>query len=181
MSEPFNFEDFISGVTVTLPREDVPLYGVVNQLRIDEVQTRIDEIDELLREPRDGEAVGDERESSKPTGDLIAERDGLLAERDALTAEQEASAKWVEIRCLSAQEWIDVAQDDAKDVLDQISAQTQGTRNPMSRDDVERLRAVLLPAAWALLVNNANRVASSRLVMPDFSPSASASRSKPTS
>lgn len=163
----FNFEDFISGVTVTLPREEVPLYGIVNQWRIDE-------INELLEQAQEGEPGGDERESSKGMSDLVKER-------DALAAEQEASAKWIEIRCLSAQEWIDVVQNDDKDVIDQLSAQTQDTRNPMSREDVERLRLVLLPAAYGLLLENANRVASSRLVMPDFSPSVSETLTRRTS
>lgn len=156
----FNFEDFIAGVTVTLPREDVPLYGVVHQ-------ARIDEIDEEIAQANDPERVSaDERESSAGTS-------ALTKERAALVKAQDASARMVEIRCLTAQEWVDVVQSDKTDVMDQIAAQTQGTRNEMSREDVERLRSVLTPSAWALFVSRANQIVQQQLVMPDFSPSAS--------
>lgn len=163
--QPFNFEDFITGVTVTLPRAEVPIYGVVHQ-------SRIDEIDEEVARVSDPEAVGiDERESTPSS------LSGLKKERDALAKAQDASARWIEVRCLSAQEWVDVVVADKKDIVDQVAAQTQDTRNPMTREDVERLRSVLQPAAWALLVTHANRVVTQQLVMPDFSPSDSANRS----
>lgn len=156
----FNFEDFINGVTVTLPREDVPVYGVVNQ-------ARIDEIDAEIAQASDPESVsGDERESSAGTSDLEKER-------AALVKEQDASARPLELRCLTAQEFVDVVQANGTDLLDQIAAQTQDTRNPMDRAAVERLRSVLLPSAWALLISHANRIVEQRIVMPDFSPATS--------
>ena len=75
----------------------------------------------------------------------------------------------------------DEVQADGKDALDQIAAQTRGTDNEMSREDVQRLRETLQPAAWSLMLEQANRIVTQQLVMPDFSPTTSANRSTPAS
>ena len=169
MSAPFDFEAFISGLTVDLPREQVPLYTVINQARIDELNEQI----EAERDPERPES-GDDRESSSGVT-------ALVRERDALVKEQDESAKWITLRCLATQEFADEVQEDGKDALDQIAAQTRGTGNEMSREDVQRLRETLQPAAWSLMLEQANRIVTQQLVMPDFSPATSASRSTPAS
>lgn len=167
MSAPFNFEDFIAGLTVDLPREQVPLYAVVNQSRIDELNRQIDAASST------DTVQSDERETSDGVS-------ALVRERDALFEAQEASAKWITLRCLTTPEYAETGEDD-KDVLDQIAAQTVGTENEMTRDQVEALRGMLQPAAWSLLVTHANRIVTQQLVMPDFSPSNSARKATPTS
>lgn len=165
----FDFEAFISGLTVDLPREQVPLYTVINQAQIDELNEQI----EAERDPERPES-GDDRESSSGVT-------ALVRERDALVKEQDDSAKWITLRCLTMQEFAETAQDSSKDLLDQIAAQTRGTDNEMTREDLQRLRETLQPAAWGLFTKHANRIVEQRLVMPDFSPTTSASRSTPES
>lgn len=165
----FDFEAFISGLTVDLPREQVPLYTVIHQSRIDELNEQI----EAERDPERPES-GDDRESSSGVT-------ALVKERDRLAKEQDASATWITLRCLTAQEYADEVAPDEKDLLDQIAAQTRGTGNEMTRADVERLRGTLLHGAWNVLVEEANRIAVQRMVMPDFSRTTSANRSTPTS
>lgn len=192
----FDFEAFITGLTVDLPREQVPLYTVINQARIDELNDRIhefnqqiDDLNDQIAAASDPDAPGaDERESSsgatalaKERDRIIKDRDRLPKERDLLIKEQDDSAKWITLRCLTMQEFADTAQADDKDLLDQIAAQTGGTENEMTREDVARLREALQPAAWGLLNQHANRIVEQRLVMPDFSPTTSANRSTPTS
>lgn len=168
MSEPFDFEAFISGLTVDLPREQVPLYTVIHQ-------SRIDDLDAQIEAASDPDAPGaDEREASSGAT-------ALVRERDALVKEQDESAHWITLRCLTTQEFADEVQADGKDALDQIAAQTRGTDNEMSREDVQRLRETLQPAAWSLMLEQANRIVTQQLVMPDFSPTTSANRSTPAS
>lgn len=161
---PFDFEAFISGLTVDLPREQVPLYTVIHQSRIDDLNAQI----EAANDPDAPDAV--DRESSFGATALVRERDALIKEQDE-------SAKWITLRCLTTQEFADEVQADGKDALDQVSAQTRGTDNEMSREDVQRLRETLQPAAWSLMLEQANRIVTQQLVMPDFSPSSSAHRS----
>ena len=167
----FDFEAFITGLTVDLPREQVPLYTIINQARIDEINEQIRRIEAAAADDDPG---GDERESSSGVTALVKERDRLVKEQDA-------SATWITLRCLTAQEYADEVAPDSKDLLDQISAQTRGTGNELTREDVQRLRETLLHGAWNVLVDEANRIAVQRMVMPDFSPATSASPSTPTS
>jgi len=153
MSQNFDFESFIAGTN--LPRFEVPLYGVVHQRRIDELDAKIEAAADA--------PSGDERESSvNPVPEMVVER-------DRLQAEQEASARWVELRTLSAQEFSEVANDPAKDVLDQIAAMSQGTRNEGDRDKWASAKAAALPGAWTLFIARANEILEQTLVMPDFS------------
>ena len=153
MSEQFDFESFIAGTN--LPRFEVPLYAVVHQRRIDELDAQI------------------ERESEAPAGDVretsVSPLPELSAERERLHAEQEASARWVELRTLSAQEFADVANDADKDVLDQIAAMSAGTHNEGDRDKWAAAKAASLPGAWTLFIARANEILEQTLVMPDFS------------
>lgn len=169
MSAPFDFEAFISGLTVDLPTVQVPIFGVIHQSRIDDLNERI----EAERDPERPEA-GDDRESSSGVTALVKERDKLIKEQDE-------SAQWITLRCLTTQEFADEVQPDGKTVVDQIAAQTRGTDNEMTREDVQRLRETLQPAAWAILQDHANEVVTRQMVMPDFSRITSASRTTPTS
>jgi hypothetical protein len=153
VSENFDFDSFIAGTN--LPRFEVPLYGVVHQRRIDELDTKIEAASE--------EPAGDERESS------VSPVPEMVAERDRLHNEQEASARWVELRTLSAQEFSEVANDAEKDVLDQIAAMSKGTRNEGDRDKWAAAKAAALPGAWTLFIARANEILEQTLVMPDFS------------
>ena len=157
MSTPFDFEAFIAGTN--LPRFEVPLYGVVHQHRIDELDAQIESASDA--------PAGDDRESTIDT------RPDLTAERDRLHAEQETSARWVELRALSAEEFAEVANDPKKDILDQIAAQSKGTRNEADRDQWAKVKAAALPGAWTLFVARANEILEQTLVMPDFSLSSS--------
>jgi hypothetical protein len=150
---PFDFEAFIAGTN--LPRFEVPLYRIVHQRRIDELTEQIDKASEK-------EVAGDFRESTIDT------TPDLTAERDRLVAEQEASAQWVELRALSADEY-DALRPDDKDVLDQISIQSRGTRNEGDRDKWAAIRKAATPGAWMLFVARANEIVVQTSVMPDFS------------
>lgn len=165
MSEPFDFESFIAGTN--LPRFQVPLYGVVNQ-------RRIYELDEKIERASKGTS-GDEREVS------VSPVTALTDERDKLLADQEASARWVELRALSADEFATVSSDDKKDILDQIAAQSQGTSNEADRDRWAQIKAAALPGAWTLFVARANEILEQTLVMPDFSLTGSKNPSQPAS
>ena len=97
MSAPFDFEAFISGLTVDLPREQVPLYTVIHQ-------SRIDDLDAQIEAASDPDAPGaDEREASSGAT-------ALVRERDALVKEQDESAHWITLRCLTTQEFADEVQ-----------------------------------------------------------------------
>ena len=50
MSAPFDFEAFISGLTVDLPREQVPLYTVIHQSRIDDLNAQMTKIEAQIAE-----------------------------------------------------------------------------------------------------------------------------------
>lgn len=161
MSNPFDFDAWYSGTD--LPKFEVPLYRVVNQ-------RRIVDLDEQIRKASETPA-GDERETT------VNPVTALTEERGRLKAEQEASASWVELRALSAEEFYAISRDRDKDVLDQIAAQSEGTRNPGDRAKWEQVQASALPGAWTLFVARANEILEQTLVMPDFSLNGSASPS----
>lgn len=152
MSGPFDFEAYIAGTN--LPRFEVPLYGVVHQ-------HRIDELDAQIKAAREADS-GDEREASESP--LAA----LTEERDRLNAEQEASAQWVELRSLSGEEYESVPNGEDS-LLDQIAAQSQGTRNPLDRDGWAKVKAKAPAGAWFLFAGRANEIVRQSLVVPDFS------------
>lgn len=166
MPEKFDFEAFISGFDVDLPRFEVPLYRVLHQARIYEIDREIAELSEA-----DGPA--DERESSTGVSALVKERDRLVKE-------QNDSAEWLELRALTAQEF-DALRPDDKTQFDQLAAQSQGTRNEMPAEAWERIKATALPGAWYLFNSQANEILSDRLVMPDFSLSGSEKPGRSTS
>lgn len=161
-NQPFDFEAFIAGTD--LPRFEVPLYRVVHQQRINELNERIAETS--VPDPKHG----DLRESTIAPPDLTAERDSLVKAQDE-------SAQWVELRTLSAAEFADVAYDKDKDALDQIAAQSKGTRNEGDRDKWAQVKASVLPGAWSLFLARANEIIEQTAVMPDFSLNSSATPS----
>jgi hypothetical protein len=152
MPNPFDFEAFIAGTN--LPRFEVPLYGVVHQ-------HRIDELDAEIKAARDVEG-GDERESS------VSPVVTLTEERDRLEAEQEASASWVELRSLSGEEY-EAVPNGEDSLLDQIAAQSQGTRNPLDRERWAKVKAKAPAGSWFLFASRANEIVRQSLVVPDFS------------
>lgn len=196
MPETFDFEAFISGLSVDLPRFDVPLYGVLNQAEIIRHDERIAEADNLLaeiaaaiREADESGAEADERESSDGSEELVAdqervkaERAHLVQERDRLAKEQDDSALWLELRALTAQEFADVAAFDNKEqACRQLAAQTKGTRNEMTYESWQRIREAAMPGAFSLVLARANQIVGDRMVMPDFSLGDSRTPSPPKS
>lgn len=149
---PFDFEAFISGTA--MPKFEVPLYGIVHQ-------HRINELDEQIKAATEAPA-GDEREST------VSPVVGLQEERDRLAAEQDASAQWVELRALSGSEY-EAIPNGEDSLLDQIAAQSQGTRNPLDREGWGKVKAKALAGAWFLFAGRANEIVRQSLVVPDFS------------
>lgn len=152
MSKTFDLEAFIAGTD--LPTFEVPLYGVVHQ-------HRINELDEQIKAASDTPPA-DERES---TVSPVVE---WQQERDRLSAEQEASASWVELRALSGAEY-EAIPDGEDSLLDQIAAQSEGTRNPLDREGWGKVKAKALAGAWFLFAGRANEIVRQSLVVPDFS------------
>jgi hypothetical protein len=153
MSDTFDFEAFISGATADLERYEIPLYRVLHQARIDELDAQIKEATE--------KGSADERESSTGTTELVAERDRLVKEQDD-------SATWLELRSLSSQEFSDLTPAD-KTLFDQLAAQTEGTRNPMTAEQWRKVKASVLHGAFTLFLARANEIVERTLVVPDFS------------
>lgn len=164
MSEPFDFDAFISGAE--MPTIPVPLIRKDRSAQIAKLRTTLAKIPE---------EVGDERESS------VDERAVLTERIAALEAEQEASAMMVELRALNPQEFKDVVLDDTKDVYDQIAAQSQGTRNEGDRARWESVAAKVTAHQWGVFVEAANALVLTKVAMPDFSQNDSTTQSPPTS
>ena len=120
MSAPFDFEAFISGLTVDLPREQVPLYTVIHQ-------SRIDDLDAQIEAASDPDAPGaDEREASSGAT-------ALVRERDALVKEQDESAHWITLRCLTTQEFADEVQAAAGALASSFSRVRRYSRETVAR------------------------------------------------
>lgn len=188
MSEPFDFEAFINGTS--LARRTVGAYRVDHR----------DEIDRLTREhdalPRDD---GDQRETSG-----LSRRQEVAERIAALRAEMEASrVEWV-LRTLTPDEFRDLPDDDADatkakiaaggvpPVFEQIALQSRapdGCPNPSLYSDLPNLTAeqwrkiagVIGAGQWSEIVGQANALILSKVAVPDFSPSVSATRKPPAS
>jgi hypothetical protein len=151
MSEPFDFDAFIRGAE--MPHATVPLIRKDRSAQITELRAALDRLPE----------EGDERETT------VDERAPLLERIAALEAEQAESAMIVELRALNPQEFKDVVLDEAKDVYDQIAAQSRGTRNEGDRERWESVAAKVTAHQWGAFVERANALVLTKVTMPDFS------------
>lgn len=175
MSEPFDFDAFIRGTS--LARRTVSAFRVDHR---DAIGRLIAEHDALPAED------GDEREASvaSPRADLA---DRIVA----LRAEMEASrVEWV-IRTLGPEEFGKVRDDESLTVFDQIAMQSRapdGCANPslyndlpnLTADQWKQIAAAIGAAQWGQLVTDANNLVVSGVAVPDFSPTGSANRKRPT-
>jgi hypothetical protein len=162
MSEPFDFDAFISGAE--LPRVTVPLIRKDRSAQIDVLRESLAKIPEQ---------VGDERESG------VDERAPLLERIAALEAEQESSAMIVELRALNPQEFKDIVLNDECDVFDQIAAQSQGTRNEGDRERWQSVAAKVTAHQWGAFIERANALVLTKVALPDFSRTDSETPSPP--
>lgn len=172
MSEPFDFDAFINGTQ--LARRTVSAYRVDHR---DAIARLVAEHD---AEPQDS---GDERESSG-----ASRRHELAEQVSALRAEMEASRVQWTLRTLGAEEFAKVKDDEKIDVYDQIALQSrapEGCKNPSAYNDLPNLTAdqwrqvasVIGARQWGDLVEDANNLILSKVAVPDFSRTVSATLS----
>lgn len=172
MSEPFDFDAFISGTS--LARRTVGAYRVDNRDAIDR-----------LREAHDAltDDDGDERESSTVNGERHAIAEQIASLRSAMEASR---VEWV-IRTLGPEEFAKIRDDDTLDVFDQVAMQSrapEGCKNPslyndlpnLTADQWRQIAAVIGAAQWGAIVGDANALVVSRVAVPDFSPATSTTR-----
>lgn len=168
MSEPFDFDAFIRGTS--LARRTVGAYRVDHR---DTIARLVAEHDAL---PDDS---GDEREGSTSSRHEIAQR---IA---ALRSEMEASrVEWV-IRTLGPEEFGKVRDDDTLTVFDQVAMQSSAPadcKNPSLYNDLpnltaeqwKQIAAVIGAMQWGEIVTDANELILSKVAVPDFSRTVSA-------
>ena len=174
MSEPFDFEAFIRGTS--LARRTVSAYRVDNR----------DEIAKLIEAHASlPETGGDERETDGPsTRDEIAERIAALREQM-----ESSRVQWT-IRTLGPEEFKQITEDDALDTFDQIAMQSRAPEkcaNPSLYNDLPNLTAdqwrqialAIGARQWGDLVNDADALVVSKVAVPDFSPTGSATPKQP--
>lgn len=163
MSEPFDFESFIAGTQ--LARGPVGFYKVDHRPEIARLTREHDAL------PVDG---GDDREVSAPSP-----RKDLAAKIAALREEMEASRVEFVIRTLTPDEFRKIQDDDTLDVYDQL--EMQSVEPALTKDQWKRLADRIGTAQWAQLVKDANDLILSKVAVPDFSRSVSATLSPPAS
>ena len=163
MSEPFDFDAFIAGTQ--LARGTVGFYKVDHRPEI----ARLTREHDVL--PLDGL---DDREVSAPSP-----RKEIAAKISALREEMEASRVEFTIRTLTPDEFKKVQDDEKFDVYDQLAM--QAIEPALDRDQWKRLADRIGIAQWGQVVKDANDLILSRVAVPDFSQSVSATLSPPTS
>ena len=176
MSESFDFDAFIRGTS--LARRTVGAYRVDHR---DVIARLIAEHDATPAEQ------GDERETSTPS-----RRHEIAEQVAALRAEMEASrVEWV-LRTLSPEEFkgvIEAKDDEPFEQIALMSRAPDGCANPALYKDLPHLTAdqwrqvsrVIGSRQWGDLVSQANDLIVSKVAVPDFSRSVSATLSPPTS
>lgn len=152
MSEPFDFEAFISGAQ--LARRTVSAFKVDHRDAIRDLQQQHDAL-----------TADDGRESSRSPRRELAER--IKALRD----EMETSRIEFTIRTLKPDELKRVREDDSLDVEDQLAMQS--VEPALSAEQWRRVGEVVGAAQWAVLVSEANDLILSKVAVPDFSPNVS--------
>lgn len=154
MSEPFDFEAFISGAK--LAEDTFDLYLVNNGPAIARLEAQIERA-------RDG--GDDDRESSVPA-DVTA----LEQQVAALKAAMEKSKRELTLRAVDSDE-LEIIAGDGTDVYDQLAIQSV---NPvLNREQWKRLGKAAGAAQFGAFVRKANALATLEVVVPDFSQSTS--------
>jgi hypothetical protein len=161
MSEPFDFDAFIAGTQ--LARGTVGFY-------------RVDHRPEIARLTREHDALPldtiDEREQS-----VASPRKELAEKIAALREEMEASRVEFTIRTLTPDEFRKVQDDEKIDVYDQLAM--QAIEPALDREQWKRLADRIGIAQWGQIVKDANDLILSKVAVPDFSRSVSATLSPP--
>lgn len=163
MSEPFDFEAFIAGTQ--LARRTVHVY-------------QVDHRDEIARLQAEHDAApdqsGDQREGSK-----TSPRKQLAEKIATLRAQMDASRAEFVLRTLTPDEFKAQSNDDTADVYDQIALQSVEPK--LDRHQWKRIADAVGTAQWGQLVKDANDLVLSKVAVPDFSQSVSATLNPPAS
>lgn len=154
-TEPFDFEEFISGSQ--LPRRTVDVYMADMSDEIQRLQDAHDAIDE----------DGDERLASKGAHAEIAEQVKALIEQ------MEASKRSFVLRTLTPAEFKQLQDDDDLNIEDQLALQSVSPK--LTAEQWTRVGEVIGAGQWASLVRDANDLVLKRVAVPDFSQSVLAS------
>jgi len=149
MSEPFDFEAFISGAK--LAEDTFDLYLVNNGPAIDRLEAQIKQAD----------TGADDRESSVPA-DVTA----LKQQVAALKAAMEKSRGSFTLRAIGYDE-LDALAGTETDIYDQLAAQSVDP--VLDRDQWKRLGSVAGAQQFSEFVQKANALATLKVVVPDFS------------
>jgi hypothetical protein len=149
MSEPFDFEAFISGAK--LAEDTFDLYLVNNGPAIDRLEAKIKQAD----------TGADDRESSVPA-DVTA----LKQQVAALKAAMEKSKREFTLRSVTPDELEQIA-GDGTDVYDQLAIQS--VKPALDRDQWKRVGAAAGAQQFSAFVRKANALATLEVVVPDFS------------
>ena len=162
MSEPFDFDAFISGTQ--LARGTVSFF-------------KSDHRPEILRLTKQHDALpadaGDDREQSAPSP-----RKELAAQIAALRSEMEGSRVELTIRTLTPDEF-KTLDSDTVDVYDQLAM--QAVEPALDKGQWKKLADKIGTAQWSQIVSDANALILSKVAVPDFSRSVSETLSPPRS
>ena len=149
MSEPFDFEAFISGAK--LAEDTFDLYLVNNGPAIDRLEAQIKQAD----------TGADDRESSVPA-DVTALRQQVAT----LKAAMEKSKREFTLRSVTPDELEQIA-GDGTDVYDQLAIQS--VKPALDKDQWKRVGAAAGAQQFSAFVRKANALATLEVVVPDFS------------
>lgn len=153
MSEPFDFEAFIAGSK--LAEDTFTLYLVNHGPAIARLQAQIEQ----------AKSSGDDRESTVP-----ADVSHLERQIERLTAEMQKSKREVTLRAVTPDEY-EFITSDKSDVYDQLAIQS--VKPVLDHDQWKRLGAAAGVQQFGSFMRKANALATSEVVVPDFSPNAS--------
>lgn len=169
MSEPFDFEAFISGAQ--LARTTVSAFKVDHTTEIKRLKDRHDELRERFDVSESGElVVGDAREGV--VDPAVAELRDIEDRVDALRREMEASRVEFVIRTLTPDEFGSLGEDS---VYEQFALQSVTPK--LTAEQAKRVADVVGASQWGHMMMEANSLVVSKAAVPDFSPSSSAHRS----
>jgi len=163
MSEPFDFEAFISGTQ--LARGTVSFFKVDNRPEIARLTKQHDAM------PADD---GDEREQSAPSP-----RKDLAAKIVALREEMEASRVEFTIRTLTPDELRTVMDAATEEPYDQLALQS--VEPALTADQWRKLADRIGAAQFKVICDDANALILSKVAVPDFSRSVLETLSPPVS
>lgn len=161
MSEPFDFESFISGTQ--LARSTTGFYRVDHRDEINRLQAEHDAAPETASDAREGS-------KSSP-------RKALAEKIRALRDEMDASYQPVIIRTLTPDEF-KAMQDEDKTVYDQFAMQSVEPK--LTAEQAKRLAGAVGAAQWGAMMTDANDLVIRKVAVPDFSRSVSLTLNPPT-